>query len=50
VVALLTDGHGQPLPLPVHVDLAECEGRSILRSLPPGERRDVLGKRYPEWV
>jgi hypothetical protein len=50
VVALLTDTQGHPLPLPVHVDLAECEGRSILRSLQPGERRDVLGKRYPEWV
>jgi HD-GYP domain-containing protein (c-di-GMP phosphodiesterase class II) len=50
VVALLTDSQGQPLPVPVHLDLAECEGRSILRSLQPGERRDLLGKRYPEWV
>ncbi len=50
VVAVLTDCQGNPLPLPVHVDLAECEGRSILRSLPPGEQRASLGKRYPEWV
>jgi hypothetical protein len=50
VVALLTDPHGRPLPVPMHLDLAECEGRSILRGLPPGETRELLGRRYPEWV
>ena len=50
VVALVTDVRGQPLASPVHVDLAECEGRSILRSLSQAERAEVLGKRYPEWV
>ena len=48
VVALLTDTHGQWLPTPRHVNLAECEGRTIVRSLMPAERRRVLGKRYPE--
>jgi hypothetical protein len=50
VVALVTDARGQLLPVPAHVDLAECEGRSVLRSLPPGERRELLGRRYPEWA
>jgi HD-GYP domain-containing protein (c-di-GMP phosphodiesterase class II) len=50
VVALLTDTHGQVLPSPRYVDLAECEGRSILRSLNGSERREILGKRYPELV
>src|SRR5262249_26344964 len=43
VVALLTDGQGQPLPGPQHVDLAQCEGHSIVRTLSPEERRDLLG-------
>ncbi|MCI0459942.1 MAG: HD domain-containing protein [Gemmataceae bacterium] len=50
VVALLMDNQGRYLPMPVHVDLAECEGRSILRSLPSGEMRELLGRRYPEWA
>jgi hypothetical protein len=50
VVALLTDGQGRPLPSPVHLDLAECESRSIVRSLPPAERRELLGGPYPEWA
>jgi HD-GYP domain-containing protein (c-di-GMP phosphodiesterase class II) len=50
VVALVTDSRGQPLASPAHVDLGECDGRSILRSLPAAERRELLGKRYPEWV
>jgi hypothetical protein len=48
VVALLTDSQGRLLPLPQHVDLAHCEGRSIVRSLSPGERRKILGKHRPE--
>jgi HD-GYP domain-containing protein (c-di-GMP phosphodiesterase class II) len=50
VVALLNDSQGHPLPVPQHLDLAECEGRSILRSLPARERRQVLDQRYPEWL
>jgi HD-GYP domain-containing protein (c-di-GMP phosphodiesterase class II) len=44
VVALLTDSQGRTLPLPQHVDLAHCEGRSIVRSLSPLARRRILGK------
>jgi hypothetical protein len=50
VVALLTDAHGQALLAPRHVDLAQCESRSILRGLTAAERRDLLGKRFPELV
>ena len=50
VVALLTDGHGQPLPLPHHVDLAQCDTPSIVRTLSASESRDVLGTRFPEWM
>ena len=50
VVALVTDARGQALASPAHVDLGECDGRSILRSLPAAERRELLGKRYPEWA
>jgi HD-GYP domain-containing protein (c-di-GMP phosphodiesterase class II) len=48
VVALLTDAQGAPLPLPQHLDLAQAESRSIVRALSPAERRDLLGRRYPE--
>ena len=47
VLALLTDGQGRLLPGPRHVDLAECESRSIVRTLPREERRQRLGRRYP---
>jgi hypothetical protein len=50
VVALLTDGQGQPLPYPDVLDLGEAEGRSIVRSLPAAERRRLLGGPYPEWA
>jgi HD-GYP domain-containing protein (c-di-GMP phosphodiesterase class II) len=50
VVMLLTDGNGQPLPHPEHLDLAACEGRSIVRGLRPEERRQFFGDRYPEWA
>jgi HD-GYP domain-containing protein (c-di-GMP phosphodiesterase class II) len=50
VLALLTDAQGHVLPVPRHVDLAECDGPSIVRSLPPAERRQLLGRRYPEWI
>jgi len=50
VVALLTETHGQPLASPRHLDLAQAEHRSIVRSLPPTERRALLGGQYPEWA
>jgi hypothetical protein len=50
VVALLTDGQGQPLPLPHHVDLAQCDSPSIVRTLSAAESRELLGTRFPEWV
>jgi HD-GYP domain-containing protein (c-di-GMP phosphodiesterase class II) len=48
VLALLTDPEGQPLPAPQPLDLAQVEGRSIVRSLPADERRRLLGRSYPE--
>jgi hypothetical protein len=50
VVALLTDSQGRPLPLPHHVDLAQCDSPSIVRTLSSVESRDLLGTRFPEWV
>ena len=47
VVALLTDTRGQPLPLPHHVDLAQCDSPSIVRTLSPTESRDLLGAALP---
>jgi HD-GYP domain-containing protein (c-di-GMP phosphodiesterase class II) len=48
VVALLTDTHGRWLPTPRHLNLAECEGRTIVRGLPADERRRLLARHYPE--
>jgi HD-GYP domain-containing protein (c-di-GMP phosphodiesterase class II) len=48
VVALLTDPQGRSLPAPQPIDLAQCDSRSIVRTLSPAERRDLLGRRYPE--
>jgi len=50
VVALLMDAQGQPLPLPHHVDLAQCESPSVVRTLSVAEGRELLGGRFPEWV
>jgi HD-GYP domain-containing protein (c-di-GMP phosphodiesterase class II) len=50
VLALLTDVQRQILPTPRHVDLAECDNRSIVRTLAAAERHEVLGRRYPELV
>jgi HD-GYP domain-containing protein (c-di-GMP phosphodiesterase class II) len=50
VLALLTDGGRRVLPAPRPLDLAACEGRSIVRSLPQAEGRALLGRRFPEWV
>jgi hypothetical protein len=48
IVALLTDSHGAWLPTPQYLNLAECDDRTIVRSLNATDRRRVLGKRYPE--
>jgi HD-GYP domain-containing protein (c-di-GMP phosphodiesterase class II) len=48
VVAVLADAEGKALPSPRHLDLAECEGRAIVRALTAPQRRTVLGRRYPE--
>jgi HD-GYP domain-containing protein (c-di-GMP phosphodiesterase class II) len=50
VVMLLTDPQGRPLALPRPVDLAQVEGYSIVRTLSPAERRQLLGRRYPEFA
>jgi putative nucleotidyltransferase with HDIG domain len=50
VVALLIDSRGEPCPLPRHLDLAHCGSHSIVRTLPPAERRTVLGPMFPEWT
>jgi HD-GYP domain-containing protein (c-di-GMP phosphodiesterase class II) len=50
VLLLLTDGDRQALPIPQHVDLAECTGRSIVRKVPDAERPALLGGRHPELV
>ncbi len=50
VVALLTDPQGRPLPWPRHLDLAHCDGHSIVRSLGPAERLRALGVRCAEWA
>jgi HD-GYP domain-containing protein (c-di-GMP phosphodiesterase class II) len=48
VVLLVTDERGQHLSTPQPLDLSWCEERSIVRTLSATERRDVLGKQYPD--
>lgn len=48
VVSLLTDSHGLPVPIPRHVDLAQDDPRTVLRNLPPHDRRHLMLKRYPQ--
>jgi HD-GYP domain-containing protein (c-di-GMP phosphodiesterase class II) len=50
VLALLIDAHNHFLPAPRYVDLAQGDSYSIVRTLPPAERRRLLGARYPEWA
>jgi hypothetical protein len=50
VVILLTDSQGEALPAPRPLDLAECDDRSVIRSLPVAERLQLLGARFPEWA
>jgi hypothetical protein len=49
-VALLTDPQSQALPFPRHLDLAQCDGHGIVRSLTAAERRRVLAEHYPEFA
>jgi hypothetical protein len=50
ILALLADAQGQPLPYPCHLDLTQGDERSIVRTLPPAERQELLGAVYPELV
>jgi hypothetical protein len=50
VVAVLLDPDGQPQPLPRVLDLAQTDNHSIVRTLSSGERRELLGGRFPEWA
>ena len=50
VVAVFTDARGEGLPGPRHIDLARREDQSIVRTLPAGERRELLAARVPEWA
>jgi HD-GYP domain-containing protein (c-di-GMP phosphodiesterase class II) len=50
VVAVLVDGQGEPLPRPRHLDLAQSDGPSVVRTLNAAQRRDVLGSCFPEWL
>ncbi len=49
-VALLREAFGQTPALPRLVDLAVETERSIVRSLPAEQRRQILGRIYPELV
>jgi HD-GYP domain-containing protein (c-di-GMP phosphodiesterase class II) len=50
VVAALSDSDGAPLPRPEHVDLSLATQGGILRGLPAGRAREVLGCRHPDLV
>jgi HD domain len=50
MVAVLTDAQGDSLPAPRHYDLTRREDQSIVRTLPAGERRELLAVRFPEWA
>ncbi len=50
VLNLLIDPQGHLYPTPTPLDLAECEGRSVVRTLGADERARLLGRHYPEWA
>ena len=50
VVAVLAEADGTLLSRPEHVDLTASDRGGIVRSLPAGRRREVLGHRYPDLV
>jgi HD-GYP domain-containing protein (c-di-GMP phosphodiesterase class II) len=48
VILLLTDSESRPLATPRPLDLSQTEHRSVVRTLSPEQRRELLGKRFPE--
>jgi HD-GYP domain-containing protein (c-di-GMP phosphodiesterase class II) len=50
VVAVLADAAGHLLPRPEHLDLSASDRGGILRGLPAGRKRQLLGHRYPDLV
>jgi len=50
VLNLLIDASGHLLPTPMPMDLAECEGGTVVRTLRAPERARRLGRHYPEWA
>jgi HD-GYP domain-containing protein (c-di-GMP phosphodiesterase class II) len=50
VLNLLIDASGHLLPVPLPIDLAECEGGTVVRTLRGDERGRRLGRHYPEWA
>jgi len=50
VLNLLIDAHGCLLPAPLPIDLAECEGGALVRTLPTEERARLLGRHFPQWA
>ena len=50
VLNLLVDAAGYLLPIPLPIDLAECSGSNVVRTLRNEERARLLGRHYPEWA
>ncbi|MCI0682122.1 MAG: HD domain-containing protein [Gemmataceae bacterium] len=50
VVTVVREAFGQAAATPRYLDLAQQTERTIVRSLAPAERRQVLGRLYPELV
>jgi HD-GYP domain-containing protein (c-di-GMP phosphodiesterase class II) len=48
VIMLLTDSENRPLASPRPLDLAQTEHRGVVRTLSPQQRRELLGRRFPE--
>jgi HD-GYP domain-containing protein (c-di-GMP phosphodiesterase class II) len=49
VVTLLLGADGAPVTEPRHLDLAECDGHSVVRTLAAQERTEALSRWYPEY-
>ncbi len=50
VLNLLIDAQGRLNPVPLPLDLSECEGGNVVRTLRAEERARLLGRHYPEWA
>jgi HD-GYP domain-containing protein (c-di-GMP phosphodiesterase class II) len=50
VVAVIVGTDGAALPSPRHLDLAQCDSHSIVRTLSATERREALGRVCPEYL